>query len=91
MESKICGNETILSADADAGATSIFVKSLKPLNGIGANATVLVTSLASGLPINGLYLSERPSGVYNSEKGGYELKLGAGIPVALKAGDIVRR
>ena len=91
MESKICGNETIIVEDADANATSIWVKSLKPLNGIGANATVLVTSLASGLPINGLYLSERPTGVYNAEKGGYELKLAEGLPVDLKVGDIVRR
>lgn len=84
MESKICGNETIVAEDADVGATSIVVKSLKPLNGIGENSTILVTSLASGLPINGLYIDSITSATNT-------INLQNPLTVALKEGDIVRR
>lgn len=83
-ESKICGNETVIAEDAEVGATEIKVKNLKPLNGISKNSTILVTSLASGLPINGLYIES----IASSQK---TITLQAPLTVALKAGDIVRR
>lgn len=91
VEPRICGAETEIAEDAAAGATTIYVKSLKPLAGIRKYSTVLVTLLSDGTPINGLYLNETPDGVYSDAHGGYALELAEGLPVAVKAGDIVRR
>ena len=89
VEPRICGSETTISKAATAGDTTIYVKSLKPLAGIGKNSTILVTVLEDGTPVNGLYLNERPAGVETAD--GYALELAVALPVDLAVGDVVRR
>lgn len=83
-EPRICGAETEIAEDAAIWATTIKVKSLKPLAGIGENSTILVTRLSDGTPVNGLYIESIASG-------SNEITLQNALTVALKEGDIVRR
>ena len=83
-EPKICGDETKLAEDAAAGATSVKVASLEPLSGIGAQATLLITSKESGNPVGPLYIASIDSAkniIYLSEA----------LSVALAKDSIVRR
>jgi hypothetical protein len=89
MESKICGNETVVVEDAEAGQKNIKVKSLKPLNGIGINSTILVTIMDEedekyGLPINGLYIE-------SIDSANNTIILQENLAETIKAGAIVRR
>ena len=89
MESKICGNETVVVEDAEAGQKKIKVKSLKPLNGIGNNSTILVTIMDEesekyGLPINGLYIE-------SIDSANNTIILQENLAETIKAGAIVRR
>ena len=42
-EPRICGDETVLTADANTGTNVLTVESLKPLGGVKAGSTILVT------------------------------------------------
>lgn len=89
MESKICGNETVVVEDAEAGQKNIKVKSLKPLNGIGINSTILVTIMDEEsekywLPINGLYIE-------SIDSANNTIILQDNLAETIKAGAIVRR
>lgn len=83
-EPRVCGSETVVAENANVGTSKIKVKSLKPLGGIGVGSNLVVTSLTSGNPITGLYISA----IDSAEN---EFTLTKPLAVALKAGDIVRR
>ncbi len=82
-EPQICGNETEIAEDAAVGATTIKVKSLKPLGGVGKDSTLLVTR-QGGNPVNGLYISSIDSATNT-------ITLTEALTVALSEGDKVRR
>lgn len=87
-EPRLCGDETIVSKDADAGTNEVYVESLEALGGIKKDSTILVTR-KGGNPVNGLYLLSDPDGV--STEDGYKLVLAENLTVDLKKWDKVRR
>lgn len=82
-EPRICGDETVLTADADAGTNVLTVESLTPLGGVKAGSTVLVMK-QGGNPVNGLYIA-------SIDSANNQITLAANLTTDLKAGDKVRR
>lgn len=83
-EPRICGDESYLAEDASTGDTSVKVKSLEPLSGIGAQATLLITSKESGNPVGPLYIE-------SIESASNTINLTEALKVDLQADSIVRR
>lgn len=83
-EPKICGDETYLAEDANAGTNTVKVKSLEPLSWIGAQATLLITSKESGNPVGPLYIE-------SIESASNTITLTDNLTVNLKADSVVRR
>lgn len=82
-EPRLCGDETVLAEDANAGATKIVVESLSALGGVNKDSTVLVTR-QEGNPVNGLYIDSIESATNT-------INLKSALTVDLKKGDKVRR
>jgi len=82
-EPRICGDETVLTADADSGTNVLTVESLAPLGGVKAGSTVLVMK-QGGNPVNGLYIA-------SIDSANNQITLAANLTTDLKAGDKVRR
>lgn len=82
-EPRLCGDETVLAADANTGATEIVVESLSALGGVNKDSTVLVTR-QNGNPVNGLYIDSIESATNT-------IRLKSALTVDLKKGDKVRR
>lgn len=85
-EPKLCGEETVLSASANQGATEIKVKDIKKLGGVDANSTLLITQ-SEGNPVNGIYIKR----IGTTDETGTTIELEYPLPVALSEGDRVRR
>ena len=82
-EPRICGDETVLTADANEGTNVLTVESLAPLGGVKAGSTVLVMK-QGGNPVNGLYIA-------SIDSANNQITLAANLTTDLKAGDKVRR
>ena len=82
-EPRICGDETVLTADADSGTNVLTVESLTPLGGVKAGSTVLVMK-QGGNPVNGLYIA-------SIDSANNQITLADNLTTDLKAGDKVRR
>jgi hypothetical protein len=82
-EPRICGDETVLTEDADSGTNVLTVESLAPLGGVKAGSTVLVMK-QGGNPVNGLYIA-------SIDSANNQITLAANLTTDLKAGDKVRR
>lgn len=83
-EPQICGDETKLSAAASISDTAVVVESLAPLSGIGAQATLLITSKETWNPVGPLYIASIDSATNT-------INLSEALTVDLAEGSIVRR
>ena len=85
IEPKICGDETELDADATAGqGVRLKIKDLSALSGIGAGASLIITSKETGNPVGPLYIAA----VHSQTN---EIELADELLVDLQKGSIVRR
>lgn len=82
-EPRICGDETVLTADAASGTNVLTVESLTPLGGVKAGSTVLVMK-QGGNPVNGLYIA-------SIDSANNQITLANNLTTDLQAGDKVRR
>ena len=82
-EPRICGDETVLTADAASGTNVLSVESLEPLGGVKAGSTVLVMK-NEGNPVNGLYIA-------SIDTANNQITLADNLTTDLSKGDKVRR